>query len=104
MLKRVMRLRTVNEEILLPGGEKATVPLEQLQREATPRFLVAILCNDLLVLCKDPSGGKDPNCLVDLWAVLRMQTLPQPASVTSHSKGQTARVSRNECRLTPLPL
>jgi hypothetical protein len=87
MLKRVMRLKTHTCEVVTPGGDKTTVQIEQLQREATPRFLAAILCNDLLVLCKDPSGGKDPNSLVDLWAVLRMQTLPQPASVTSYSKG-----------------
>ncbi|KAH7106986.1 hypothetical protein BKA62DRAFT_685700 [Auriculariales sp. MPI-PUGE-AT-0066] len=86
MLKRVMRLRTLTTEVVNPGGDKTSVSIEQLQREATPRFLVAILCNDLLVLCKDPSGGKDPSSLVDLWAVLRMQTLPQPASVSSHSK------------------
>jgi len=52
-----------------------------LAPEVTPRPLVAILCNDLLVLCKDPSGGRDPTGQVDLWAVLRMQTVQQPASI-----------------------
>ncbi|KIK47370.1 hypothetical protein CY34DRAFT_9078 [Suillus luteus UH-Slu-Lm8-n1] len=49
--------------------------------ELNPRPLIGILCNDLLVLCRDPSDGKDPMSAVDLWAVLRMQTLPQPASI-----------------------
>ncbi|KAJ7900051.1 hypothetical protein B0H14DRAFT_3080449 [Mycena olivaceomarginata] len=62
-------------------GDPCTVQVDCLAPELTPRPLVGILCNDLLVLCRDPSEGQDPTCHVDLWAVLRMQTLPQPASI-----------------------
>ncbi|KAG8993716.1 hypothetical protein FRB90_000616 [Tulasnella sp. 427] len=64
-------------------GETVLIQVECLEPENTPRQLVAILCNDLLVLCKDPSRGHDKNAAVDLWAVLRMQTLPQPASIVN---------------------
>lgn len=86
MLTRVVRKSITTSEVVNPGGEKTNVQVDCLIPELTPRFLVAILCNDLLVLCKDPSGGKDPSSMVDLWAVLRMQTLPQPASVV-HGNG-----------------
>ncbi|KAG8910465.1 hypothetical protein FRC01_006326, partial [Tulasnella sp. 417] len=64
-------------------GEATVIQVEFLEVESTPRDLAAILCNDLLVLCKDPSKGKDKHANVDLWAVLRMQTLPQPASIVN---------------------
>ncbi|KZT74682.1 hypothetical protein DAEQUDRAFT_719862 [Daedalea quercina L-15889] len=80
-LTRVVRKATVSFEIIDSHGDTADVQVECLSPELTPRSLVGILCNDLLVLCRDPSDGQDPNCSVDLWAVLRMQTLPQPASI-----------------------
>jgi len=80
-LSRVVRKTTDYFEVINPEGDKTLVQIECLAPESNPRSLVAILCNDLLVLCKDPSGGRDTNSPVDLWAVLRMQTLPQPASI-----------------------
>ena len=80
-LTRVVRKHTITCEVLDYQGDVSTVQVECLAPEATPRQLVGILCNDLLVLCRDPSEGTDPNSTVDLWAVLRMQTLPQPASI-----------------------
>lgn len=80
-LTRVVRKTTVSFEIFNAMGEASTVQVDCLSPELTPRSLVGILCNDFLVLCRDPSDGHDPNGYVDLWAVLRMQTLPQPASV-----------------------
>jgi hypothetical protein len=85
-LTRVVRKIANYFEVVNPEGEKALISVECLQPEVTPRSLVAILCNDLLVLCKDSSVGKDSNGPVDLWAVLRMQTVPQPASVV-HGNG-----------------
>lgn len=85
-LSRVVRKIANYFEVTNAEGEKALISVECLQPEVTPRSLVAILCNDLLVLCKDSSGGKDSNGPVDLWAVLRMQTVPQPASVV-HGNG-----------------
>ncbi|KAJ6627208.1 hypothetical protein B0H10DRAFT_2292586 [Mycena sp. CBHHK59/15] len=81
LLTRVVRKAMVSFEAINAQGDPATVQVDCLAPELTPRPLVGILCNDLLVLCRDPSEGHDPTCFVDLWAVLRMQTLPQPASI-----------------------
>ncbi|KAJ6509254.1 hypothetical protein C8R47DRAFT_14519 [Mycena vitilis] len=81
LLTRVVRKAMVSFEAINAQGDPCTVQVDCLAPELTPRPLVGILCNDLLVLCRDPSEGQDPTCYVDLWAVLRMQTLPQPASI-----------------------
>ncbi|TCD71469.1 hypothetical protein EIP91_008849 [Steccherinum ochraceum] len=80
-LTRVVRKATVAFEVIDSKGDGSTIQVECLSPELTPRSLVGVLCNDLLVLCRDPSDGQDPGSPVDLWAVLRMQTLPQPASI-----------------------
>jgi hypothetical protein len=85
-LTQVVRKLANHFEVINVNGEKALVSVECLAPQVTPRPLVAILCNDLLVLCKDPSGGRDPTGQVDLWAVLRMQTVQQPASIM-HGNG-----------------
>ena len=85
-LTRVVRKATIAFEVIDSHGDASTVQVECLAPEMTPRTLIGILCNDLLVLCRDPSHGQDPNSQVDLWAVLRMQTLPQPASIV-HGNG-----------------
>ncbi|KAF9535838.1 hypothetical protein CPB83DRAFT_753504 [Crepidotus variabilis] len=81
LLTRVVRKAVVSFEAFNAQGDSSTVQVDCLAPELTPRPLVGILCNDLLVLCRDPSEGQDPSSPVDLWAVLRMQTLPQPASI-----------------------
>lgn len=81
LLSRVVRKSQTFAEIYKGDGEKTLVQVDCLTPELTPRPLVGLLCNDLLVLCKDPSQGENPNTTYDLWAVLRMQTVPQPASV-----------------------
>jgi hypothetical protein len=86
LLTRVVRKATIPFEVINPQGDVSTVQVDCLSPERTPRSLIGILCNDLLVLCRDPSEGRDANSLVDLWAVLRMQTLPQPASIV-HGNG-----------------
>ena len=86
-LTRVVRKATVAFEVINSQGDASTVQVECLSPELTPRSLIGVLCNDLLVLCRDPSDGQDPKSLVDLWAVLRMQTLPQPASIV-HGNGK----------------
>ncbi|KAI0004297.1 hypothetical protein BJV74DRAFT_439824 [Russula compacta] len=87
LLTRVVRKATIPFELIDGQGDTATIKVECLSPEQTPRSLLGILCNDLLVLCRDPSDGKDPLSPVDLWAVLRMQTLPQPASIV-HGNGR----------------
>ncbi|KAF9036417.1 hypothetical protein BDZ89DRAFT_1100599 [Hymenopellis radicata] len=81
LLTRVVRKAVVSFEAINAQGDASSVQVDCLAPELTPRPLVGILCNDLLVLCRDPSEGQDPHSAVDLWAVLRMQTLPQPASI-----------------------
>jgi len=81
LLTRVVRKAVVSFEAITVQGDSATVQVDCLAPELTPRPLIGILCNDLLVLCRDPSEGQDHSSPVDLWAVLRMQTLPQPASI-----------------------
>ncbi|TDL28319.1 hypothetical protein BD410DRAFT_737533 [Rickenella mellea] len=95
-LTRVVRKQTMAFEVLTSQGDTSNVQVECLAPELTPRPLVGILCNDLLVLCRDPSDGQDPNSPVDLWAVLRMQTLPQPASIVH---GNALRIVDNKAIL-----
>ncbi|EPQ60882.1 hypothetical protein GLOTRDRAFT_53441 [Gloeophyllum trabeum ATCC 11539] len=95
-LTRVVRKATVPFETLDTHGDATTIQVECLMPELTPRSLMGVLCNDLLVLCRDPSEGRDPNCQVDLWAVLRMQTLPQPCSIVH---GNALRIVDNKAIL-----
>ncbi|KAL0580285.1 hypothetical protein V5O48_001702 [Marasmius crinis-equi] len=81
LLTRVVRKAVVTFESINAQGDASTVDVDCLAPELTPRPLIGILCNDLLVLCRDPSEGREPSSFVDLWAVLRMQTLAQPASI-----------------------
>ncbi|KIJ47780.1 hypothetical protein M422DRAFT_45549 [Sphaerobolus stellatus SS14] len=82
-LRRVVRKSSMAFDVINPEGTTMSLQVDCLAPEDTPRSLVGVLCNDLLVLCKDPSEGKDKNGPVDLWAVLRMQTLPTPASISN---------------------
>ncbi|KAH8979839.1 GrfA protein [Lactarius akahatsu] len=81
LLTRVVRKATISFEVIDSQGDTSLIQVECLSPEQTPRSLLGILCNDMLVLCRDLSDGKDHLSPVDLWAVLRMQTLPQPASI-----------------------
>jgi hypothetical protein len=89
LLTRVVRKVTLPVDLIDGQGDTATIQVECLSPEQTPRSLLGILCNDLLVLCRDSSEGKDLLSPVDLWAVLRMQTLPQPASIV-HGNGMVS--------------
>ncbi|KAH0838462.1 hypothetical protein J3R83DRAFT_6774 [Lanmaoa asiatica] len=96
MLTRVVRKTVVSFETVNAQGDVSAVQVDCLAPELTPRPLTGILCNDLLVLCRDPSEGRDPMSSVDLWAVLRMQTLPQPASIVH---GNALRIVDNKAIL-----
>ncbi|KAH8835347.1 GrfA protein [Flagelloscypha sp. PMI_526] len=103
MLTRVVRKAVMTYDSFNAQGDKFMAQVDCLAPELTPRPLVGILCNDLLVLCRDLSEGKDPGSPVDLWAVLRMQTLPQPASIVH---GNALRLVDNKAILyfdTPSP-
>jgi hypothetical protein len=90
LLTRVVRKVQIAFEVIDGQGDPTTIQVECLSPEQTPRSLLGILCNDLLVLCRDPSDGKDPTSHVELWAVLRMQTAPEPASIV-HGNGRLHR-------------
>lgn len=89
LLTRIVRKQTLAFEVFDSHGDASSVAVDCLAPELTPRPLYGILCNDLFVLCRDPSNGQDPNSPVDLWAVLRMQTMPQPTSIVH---GNTLRI------------
>ncbi|TIA82776.1 hypothetical protein E3P98_01166 [Wallemia ichthyophaga] len=56
-----------------PEEETKHVGVVALNQDTAPaRPLIGLLCTDLMVLCKDPSLGTDPDCPVDLYAVLRV--------------------------------
>jgi len=95
-LIRVVRRNSVGFEMLNSEGDTTEVYVDCLTPEDTERSLVGILCNDLMVLCKNPPPGSQPTNQVDLWAVLRMQTLAMPASVV---QGSTLRVVDNKAIL-----
>jgi hypothetical protein len=67
MLTRVVRKALVTFEAINAQGDTSTVDVNCLAPELTPRPLLGVLCDALLVLCRDPSNGQDPNCQVDLW-------------------------------------
>ena len=100
-LSRVVRKGFEFHQSVNPDGEAVVIKVECLSPENTPRPLVAILCNDLLVLAKDPSKGRDKTGSVDLWAVLRMQTLPQPASIVSGHSESSDETEARPCSHAP---
>ncbi|KAL7420805.1 hypothetical protein Q5752_004758 [Cryptotrichosporon argae] len=70
---------------------KAVVPVEHIRPEPMDRPMTLVLCSDLLVLVQPRTGDRDGQ--VDLFSVLRMATLREPASVVS---GNVLRVVDNK--------
>ena len=81
-LNLVRLVKKVNNRVENPDGSAGPVEVPCLSSDSNPKQLVAILCNDLLVLCKEPPV-MEAGSQVELWAVLRMQTMAQPASIVS---------------------
>lgn len=70
----------------MTAGKKSVVSIDCLaDPESMCQPLVAVLTSDLLVLCKPPVGETSMDGFVDLYAVLRMQTKTQPASISNGS-------------------
>jgi hypothetical protein len=84
-LTRVVRKVANNFEVINADGRNTLVSVDSLATEVTQEPLAAILCNDLLVLCDDPSDGRDPTGQVHLWVALRMQSVQQPVSIMHDS-------------------
>lgn len=80
-LTRVVRKDLVS--VADSDGATSTVQVDCLTSDFAPRELIGVLCNDILISCEDSSELDDPDSKVELWAVLRMQTDPQPASVAN---------------------
>ncbi len=71
---------------------KAVIPVEYIAPEPMDRPMMLILCTDLLVLVQQ-RGGKSWEGQVDLFNVLRMATLREPASIVH---GNVLRVVDNK--------
>ncbi|KAF8601294.1 Dbl homology domain-containing protein [Ceratobasidium sp. AG-I] len=79
-LQLVRLVKQANVSVECPDGLAGQVELPCLSSNSDPKDLVALLCNDLLVLCKDLAVTKAGSQL-PLWAVLRIQKMVQPASL-----------------------
>lgn len=77
-----------------PGSDPSmsVLQVDSLQQDAANKSIIALLCSDLMVLCRDPNNASesDGKGLVDLYAVLRMQGSGGPAA--SVVQGSTLRV------------
>jgi hypothetical protein len=77
------------------GGAKAVVPVEYIAPEPMERPMMLILCTDLMVLVQQRPGAEGWEGTVDLFNVLRMATVREPASVVN---GNVLRVLDNKVR------
>jgi len=75
-------------------GSKAVVPVEYIKAEPMDKPIMLILCSDMLVLVQKRTGeGWDGQ--VDLFTVMRMATLREPASVSA-SNDRVLRIVDNK--------
>ncbi|TIB75863.1 hypothetical protein E3Q23_02149 [Wallemia mellicola] len=83
LLKVVKKLEYQTEVAPVTEDEETKhMQVVALHQDTAPsRPLIGLLCTDLMVLCKDLSNGSDPDCPVDLYAVLRIQNAAHPAVV-----------------------
>ncbi|EIW73519.1 hypothetical protein TREMEDRAFT_25033 [Tremella mesenterica DSM 1558] len=72
---------TDGEQTIMPS--KAVVPIEHIVPEPMERIMVLILCSDILVLASPRGEGGDVP--VDLFNVLRMGTMKEPASIVQNN-------------------
>jgi hypothetical protein len=91
-VKRSATLVEVPRRILLDESKdqtitdaKAIVQVETLAPEVMSRPVLVLLATDMMLLCKDPSSGRDPDCPVELFAVLKLQTKRKPASLMNET-------------------
>lgn len=107
VLTRIVKKTSEFAEVLSPpvldledGDHTITAPRKTVQAidcladpEIPEQLLVAVLTSDLLVLCKPPIGETSVEGFVDLYAVLRMQTKTQPASINGKSMSLSLAIS-----------
>ena len=79
------------EQTIMPT--KVIVPIEHIAPEPMDRPIMLVLCSDLLVLVQQSPGSQSWDGQVDLFNVLRMATLREPASIVH---GNVLRVVDNK--------
>lgn len=67
------------DHTIMPG--KAVVPVDYVMPESVEREVMLILCSDMMVLATDRGEGWDGH--VNVFNVLRMATMQEPASLTA---------------------
>lgn len=72
---------TNGEQTVMPS--KAIVPIDFIVPEPMDRSMYLVLCSDILVLVS-PREGAGPDGPVDLFNVLRMGTMKEPASIVQN--------------------
>lgn len=84
-------MMTDGEQTITPS--KVVVPVEHIAPEPMDRPMMLVLCTDLLVLIQQRAGHDSWEGQVDLFNVLRMATLREPASIVH---GNVLRVVDNK--------
>lgn len=67
------------ESTIMPT--KSIVPVEYIKPEPVDKSMILILCTDLMVLVQPRVGDGSKEGMVDLFNVLRMSTVREPASI-----------------------
>jgi hypothetical protein len=102
LVKKTSTFVEVDHTIIKDGEStitpnKMVVPVEHIVPEPMDRKMVMILCSDMMVLGQ-PRNSEDPDCLIDLYNVLRMATVREAASIVN---GNIIRlVDHKVCRLS----
>ncbi|KAH8921149.1 hypothetical protein BT69DRAFT_356469 [Atractiella rhizophila] len=78
----------------LPSGERSLIQVNSLEVETETRRLIALLCSDILVLCKEPEDGMDGTGPVDLYTVIRLSPTPGVKSVPASMFGPAGSMIR----------
>jgi hypothetical protein len=63
---------------------KAVVPVESIMIEPMNKSMILLLCSDLLVLAQPRAPEMGQESQVDLYHVMRMSTLKEPASANGN--------------------
>jgi hypothetical protein len=87
LVKKVSTFIEADHSIIKDGDStitpnKMVVPVEYIVPEPMDRRMVMILCSDMMVLAQ-PRSSDDPDCLIDLYNVLRMATVKEAATIVN---------------------
>ena len=98
LVKKASSFVEVNSTLVVDNEQtitssKVVVPVEYIVPEPMDRPMMLVLCTDLLVLVQQRPGQDNWEGQVDLFNVLRMATLREPASIVH---GNVLRVVDNK--------